>query len=223
MIKAAIFDMDGTLLDSMPFWKSAPARFLKRHGIIAEPGIEKVTFNMTLDEASDYVRTMYHLPMTVPEISHETDLMAREYYNSEAALKEDVVCFLEILKKKGLKMAVGTVTDRVCVEAALTRLRIIDYFEGIVTASEAGRGKRFPDIFLNCARMLSSSPEETIVFEDSLTAVRTANEAGFITAGIFDNCNDYLADDLKKESRYFIPDFRLAPKILSGLLKPDQA
>ncbi|MGN1340418.1 MAG: HAD family hydrolase [Oscillospiraceae bacterium] len=184
-IKAAIFDLDGTLLDSSTVWEGLGERFLARRGITPKPGLSALLNFMTLTEGCEFLRQEYRLPETAAEIQSEICGIIADFYRNECGLKPGAEQLLRELHRRGIALVIATAGEEALSRAALERLGVLTLFRGIVTCAEYGSKTR-PDIFLNAAVLVGSPPTQTAVFEDSLHAVRTAKEAGFLTAAVAD-------------------------------------
>lgn len=206
-LQGAIFDMDGTLLDSMPVWQSLGSDMLRRQGREPEPGLDEKLRTMSLRQSAEYCRARYDLPQTAEEIVAMTDSMVDDFYRSRVTAKPGVDRFLSLLKMQGVWMYVATATDRAQAEAALEHTKLRDYFRGIITCTEAGHGKDDPEIFEKAMRRLHSNKKDTVVFEDSLHAIRAAKAAGFRVAGVYDAFNEADQDAIRAECDYYIRAF----------------
>lgn len=174
MIKGAIFDVDGTLLDSMGIWKDVGVRYLNSIGIEAEPDLGNILFTMSIQEGVQYVKEHYHLSQEIEEIEQNVLDIISDYYKETAPLKSGAVELLEKLRNSNIPMTIASSNNKKEIEMAFERLEIAKYFDRIFTCEEAGAGKTKPDIYLQAAEYLGSRPEETLVFEDVIHAVRTA-------------------------------------------------
>ena len=179
MIRGAIFDVDGTLLDSMAIWEDAGARYLKGLGIQAQEDLGKLLFPMSLQEGAAYMKARYDLKLSVSQIIEGVGDTVRDYYFYEAPLKKGAADFLGKLSRKDIPMAVATSSELEHIEAAFKRLNVNQYFQKIFTCSQVGAGKSRPDIYFAAGRYLGTEPRETSVFEDVLHAIETAVSAGF--------------------------------------------
>lgn len=197
-IKAAIFDVDGTLLDSMPIWEDAGERYLKSVGIAAGPELGKILFPMSLEEAAVYMKEEYKLPYSAEEIVDGTLQVIEQFYREEVLLKEGAASVLAKMKAQKIRIAAATSGNRELVEAAFTRLGIRNYFEKIFTCTEVGAGKSQPDIYLRAAKSLGAVPEETLVFEDALHAMETAKNAGFPVVGVYDKSSEMQSAQIQE-------------------------
>ena len=187
--RGAIFDADGTLLDSMHVWRNLGELYLRRRGIEPEEGLSGKLWPLSYEQGCGYLRENYGLRESVSEIQREISGMIEDFYRNEAALKPGVREFLRGLAERKIPMVIATAGDKELLNAALVRNGIAEYFCGVLTCSELETDKHDPKIFLACAESLGLPPCEVAVFEDSSFAVRTAEEAGFITYRIKDGQN----------------------------------
>ena len=203
MIKGAIFDVDGTILDSMGIWDEAGIRYLSSKGIEAPKDLGDTLFAMTITEAADYLKEKFALKETTDVIEQGILDTVKDYYYEEAPLKSKVVEILDILKRENIPMVVASSSEKAHIEVAFQRLGILKYFQAIYTCQEVGEGKSSPLIFEKACEELGTNPEETYVFEDALHAIKTAKKAGFRTVGIYDR---YSEKDKKRfrEQQIFI-------------------
>lgn len=197
---AAIFDMDGTILESMHIWENAPGIFLKGVGKVAEPDLGKRMFTMSMLQGADFMKSQYSLDMSLEAIMDGVNHVVEDFYYHEVQLKNNADHFLHDMKQSGAKMTLATASDRHVTEAALTRLNVIQYFDGIFTCTEIGAGKNLPDIFLAAAEHMGTQPKDTWVFEDSLYALETVKKAGFKAVGVYDESSKDNTEQIKEVS-----------------------
>ena len=186
-IRGAIFDVDGTLLDSMFIWDTIGEAYLRSIGYQPKENLNETFKNMSLHQAARYYQTEYGVTQSIDEIMDGVNAMLERYYRFEVPLKPGVAELLERLRQNGVKLCIATATDRHLVEAALDRCGVLSCFGEIFTCNEVGHGKDEPDIFEAALRFLGTRREETLVFDDALYAVRTAKEAGFPVAAVYDS------------------------------------
>lgn len=191
--KAVIFDVDGTLLDSMEIWDNVGARYLHRLGIQAEEGLRETLFPMSARQGASYLNEHYQLHKTESEVVQGILETVRDFYYHEAELKEGVRKLLAYLDSEGIPMAIATSSERQHIEHAFERLGIRQYFQVICTCFEENTGKKeSPLIYQKASEYLKVAPEKTYVFEDVLYAVRIAKKAGYRVAAVYDS---YSAKD----------------------------
>lgn len=206
MLKGAIFDLDGTLLDSMFIWDTFGEDYLKTLGIQPKENLRETFRTFTLEQAAAYYRAHYGVTLTVKEIVDDINTMVAEMYRARVTLKPGVKAFLERLYKSGVKMCVATVTDRPVAEDILRRLGVAGYFSGIFTCAEVGYDKTSPHIYRKALEFLGTEKKETVVFEDALYAVKTAKEDGFTAIAVYDE-HEPMQKELQEISDDYIKDF----------------
>lgn len=207
MLTGAIFDVDGTLLDSMHIWRGLGERYLLRNGITAEEGLADKLYPMSLEESSVYLKQRYRLTDSIGKIVSDTVAMIEAFYQNEVSLKPGVVSYLKELKKQGIPMAIATSGNREILVKALESLQIKDYFQHILTCSDYGVSKREPMIYVAAAEKLGSRPVQTLVFEDVLHGILAARSAGFVTVAVEDFSNERDRELIRNNSDYYIADF----------------
>ena len=204
MNKGAIFDVDGTLLDSMPIWDDASERFLTGLGVKAEPGLSDIMFRMSLDEGAAYLKSAYGLDLSEQEIKDGILGVIRDFYFYQAQLKPGAGEFLAQMKAREIPMYIATSSNREHIRAAFERLGVYNYFDGLITCEEAGAGKSDPRIFLLAADRMGLEPADIFVFEDVIHAIRTANSAGFVTVGVYDAASSSDNTAIREESGLYL-------------------
>ena len=204
MIAGAIFDLDGTILDSIPIWEQAAEVFLHSMGIEAEKGLGKTMFTMSMQQGAAFLKERYLSEWEVEAIIAGINRTIEDFYFQQVPLKEGAGGFLKAMKEAGIKMVAATSSDRRVVEGALKRLKIMDCFARIFTCTEIGAGKDQPDIYLAAAAFMGTRPEETWVFEDALYALETAKKAGFRTVGVFDAFSAGDQGKIKEISDFYL-------------------
>jgi len=204
MIAGVIFDIDGTVLDSMSIWDKAAEMFLNSIGIEAEKGLGKIMFSMTMTNGAEFLKNRYLLNMDIDAIIAGINNTIKDFYFYQVQLKEGVEQFLKDMKQTGIKMVAATSSDRQIVETALERLDVMSSFEQIFTCTEIRAGKGKPDIYLSAAEYMRTLPKDTWVFEDALYAIQTAKNAGFRTVGVYDASSIVNLDEIKKISDIYL-------------------
>jgi thiamine-phosphate diphosphorylase len=185
-MKAAVFDMDGTLLNSMPMWEHAAELYLKSKNIEPQHDIWDRTKSLDMQQTAVYFKQAYRMPDAVQSIVEEIDGLIYERYAHVLELKDGAAEFLQALSARNIPMVLATSTDRCCAEACLKRLGIADCFTELLTCSELGSGKNKPDIYRKAQHCTGMDAAHTVVFEDALYAGRTAVQAGFPVCAVYD-------------------------------------
>ncbi len=206
-ISGAIFDMDGTLIDSMHIWDTQGEDFLRAHGFEPEPGTHDLFLAMGMNEFSAYVKTRYDIPLSIDEMRRDINKRVAKEYEMISSLKSGVCEYLGKLKKGGSRMCIATATDRTHVEKTLSRFGILHFFDEIFTCGEVGIPKTEPAIFDMAREFLGTPREETCVFEDSLFASETAKGAGYKVVGVYDRFSAHNEEKLRKISDVYIKSF----------------
>lgn len=208
-IKGAIFDLDGTLLDSMPMWRKVGSEFLKRRGIEPKAGFDDKFRTMTLLQTAKYFNEHYGIKEDEESIVKEFENIVFPHYQNDIPLISGVLNMLEEFKKREIKMCIATATNRPLVEAALKRLKIEDYFCGLITCLEAGAGKQHPDIYRQALKITGTEKSETAIFEDALHAIKTAKKDDFFVVGIYDFDSREWQEEIKKQTDSYVTDYDL--------------
>ncbi|MBR3419419.1 MAG: HAD family phosphatase [Oscillospiraceae bacterium] len=185
-LRGIIFDVDGTLLDSMGMWSELDRVFLRENGIDPPHDISDIVKKMTVEMSSAYFVERFRLDMTPEDVKNRVEELAAEAYRTHLPLKNGAKDFLAAAAERGIPMAVASANYPGLLDAAFRRLGIDGYFRTVLTPGEQLAGKHAPDIYLEAARLLGSEPAETAVIEDALHAAETAKAAGFYTVGFRD-------------------------------------
>ena len=195
-IEGAIFDVDGTLLDSMYIWDNAAENYLISMGVRPKPGLNDELRDIGGHEIAAYFRREYGIDKTEEEISTGIYDTLEDAYVNRAPLKEGVIETLDMLRGRKIGICAATATDRHLIEPALRRCGIYGYFSRIFTCGEERTSKNSPDIYIRAARFLGAEISKTLVFEDALYAVKTAAAAGFIVIGVHDRSEGDSKDEI---------------------------
>ena len=206
-MKYAIFDFDGTLIDSMKMWRNVGRVFLESHGY---PPLkyQKKTSNDTWEH--DFlreVREQLNIDVTYEEFFKWFSDYVIGQYSYHLQLKDNAYSLLSKLKSEGVKMCICSSTHRFMMQSALNRLELNEFFEFTCHCNEFGKEKNAPEIFLHCMEKLGAEkPCEVAVFEDAFYAASTAKKAGFYVAGIYDT-TEHRNEEMRKICDQYISDF----------------
>lgn len=180
----AIFDMDGTLVDSMSFWKDLASEYLSCKGVKhMKEDIQERIKPMTMSESAELFRREFGMTGD-PEA--QMNAMMDDHYRNDIPLKPGVAEYLQNLHRRGVRMCVASATAENLMETCLTRLGVREYFEFLLSCETVGAGKRSPLVYHESAKRLGMDPGEIAVYEDALYAVQTAKAAGFHVVGVYD-------------------------------------
>lgn len=205
--KAIIFDMDGTLLDSLSVWADSDREFITGLGLEYDGRHSLAMKRMHFDSACEYLVKEFSLPFSAEETGKKILEIVEEHYIKVVPLKDGAEEFLAAAHKAGIKMCVATSNKRSLAEASLKAKDIMDYMEFVITSDEVGCGKESPEIFLKAAELLGAKPERTVVFEDSIHAVLSAKSAGFKVVGVYDKLCPEEFEEIEKYADRSVKSF----------------
>ena len=211
-VSAAIFDLDGTIADSLWVWNLIDEKFFDRRGILLPQDYKDTIKGMGFSQAAAYTKRRFALEQSEQEIVGEWYSMAIEEYSYNIRIKAGVREYLEYLQGVGVKIGLATASGRELFEPLLKNNGIYDFFDAFATTDEAGRDKTFPDVYLLCAKRLFAQPCNCMVFEDILPGVRSSKSAGMQVTGVFDRFSETERQAVEAEADFFIEDFRNAPR-----------
>lgn len=208
-MKVAIFDMDGTIVDSLPFfkvfWRIVGEIYYNDPSFYPPLYIDKTIRTTPLVESAHFIRHELEIPCSDDEFLALTVKVMDDFYATQAKLKPGVREYLQSLRERGVRACVASASSAEYIKYNLEKYGIADMFEFVVSCVDVGSGKDKPDIYFAALERFGTSAEETCVFEDSFVALETAKRAGFITVGIHDNGN-YDHDRLEAASDYYLAD-----------------
>ena len=210
---SAIFDLDGTLIDSMEIWREIDEEFFARRGMSVPDGYQQAIAHLGAAECACYTVERYLPRERAEDIVAEWSVLSCEKYAAKDAaryFKPGSVDFLRKLFACGVKLAVATASSEELFMPVLQAGSVAELFTCFVTVEQAGRNKSFPDIFLRSSERLGVPPAQCVVFEDNLVALRAANAAGMMTVGVFDDASRASHAAMRAEADCFIEDFHAA-------------
>ncbi|WP_288683767.1 HAD family phosphatase [uncultured Eubacterium sp.] len=207
-IEGAVFDLDGTLLDSSWVWEKVDKKFLGDRGFqVPDDYVDEIS-PLGAERAAVYTIERFGLNEDKDDIVREWIEMAKKEYATEVVCKPYAKEFLEELHKLNIKMAVATSSDRELFMKTLEREGILKYFQKIVTVDEVERGKGYPDIYEEAARRIKVNPHKCLVFEDILAGVTGASLGEFNVVAVFDEKSKHNWEKIKSISKYSINDYK---------------
>ena len=212
-MNVCIFDLDGTLLDSMDVWESIDIDFLEKRGIVIPDNYIETVLSMSFPEAAAYTINRFSLPESVDDLIKEWNDMALCAYGNSVQMKPHAKEYLTALHKQGVKMAIATSLPVKLYEAVLHNHDIYSLFHVRCSTDEVAYGKSHPDIFLYTAKKLGASPCDCVVFEDILAAIKSAKGIGMTVYGVYDKSSESDWKQISKIADGVIVDFKNAPMV----------
>jgi HAD superfamily hydrolase (TIGR01509 family) len=207
-VEGMIFDLDGTLIDSMPAWENIGSDFLKKHGIAPPDDLNETIKIMSFAESARYFIEFYGVAMTEAQVGDEINGMIRENYAKHIALKPFVKEALDQYLNQGIKMAILTATHKTLTELVLRRFGLLDHFEFILTSGMTGLPKSQPEIYHQAVAQLKLPAQQITIFEDSLHCIQAARASGCQIAGVFDEASKNDWEEIKKIADCTIMSFK---------------
>ncbi len=205
-IKGAIFDIDGTIVDSMPTWYMAGANLLDKYNIKADDELGRTLFSLTIEETANYLKKTYGIDLSIEEIIDAINDAMRVYYGEKVQAKPGMVELIKLFSENGIKLTVATSTDRETFMPCFERLGLTKCFDRLFTCTEVGHSKSDPDIFLQALDFMGTKPEETYLFEDGLYSAKTAKKLGIKIVAVYDKVSKHDWEEFKK-----IADITIVP------------
>nr|WP_294488958.1 HAD family phosphatase [uncultured Anaerosporobacter sp.] len=206
-IKAVIFDLDGTLVDSMWMWREIDVEYLSQFDIEVPSDLQQAVEGMSFSETAQYFKERFNLPDPVEVIKMQWNKMAWDKYGNEVPLKKGVIEFLEELRSRGIKTGIATSNSKELVEHVLKSLNITEYFDSVRTSCEAKKGKPAPDIYLLVADDLQVDPKDCLVFEDLALGIMAGKGAGMRVCTVFDPYSEDDRDRKRELADYYIDTY----------------
>ena len=206
--KAIIFDLDGTLVDSMWIWKQIDIDFLSKRNIDFPEDLQKEIEGMSFTETANYFKNRFEIEESIEAIQDEWHHMAVEFYTSRIPLKDDVKHLMAHATANNIVMGIGTSNSKALLLTVLQAHDIEKYFKTLRTSCEVASGKPSPDIFLKVAEDLGVSPRECLVFEDTYAGVKAGKNAGMTVVGIYDEVSASSREEIKGLADLYVTSFR---------------
>lgn len=212
-IDTVIFDLDGSLVDSMWMWREIDLEFLGARGMELPDDFQRKIEGMSFTETAVYSKERFGLSESVEELKAIWNEMAMEKYSHEVELKPEALAFLEHCKARGISMGIATSNSRELVAAVSGALNLASYIDEIVTSCEVPRGKPSPDVYLEAARRLCALPARCLVFEDVPAGIMAGKQAGMQVCAVKDAFSAELDAEKRQLADYYISSYR---QILEG-------
>lgn len=206
-IEAVIFDLDGSLVDSMWMWKEIDREYLGQFQIDVPDDLQSIIEGMSFSETAAYFKERFQIPHSIEQMKADWNRMAWDKYSREVPLKKGVFEFLVHCKNSGIKLGIATSNSRELVERIAEVHQLNDYFSCIKTSCDAKKGKPAPDIYLLVASELGVEPKKCLVFEDIVAGILAGKSAGMKTCAVEDDYSLHQQEEKKKMADYYIRDF----------------
>lgn len=206
-IKGVIFDLDGTLIDSMWMWKEIDREYLSGYGISLPEDYQKCIEGMSFHEVAVYTKERFGIPDTLDGIKDTWNRMSEEFYRTRVPEKPGVLAFLRFLKKQGIRCGIATSNSRKLSESVLRARGLDGFFDVHLTGCEVAHGKPYPDIYLEVAGRLMLSPGQCLVFEDVEAGIAAGKAAGMKVCAVYDAYSLASPELLKTMADYYIDSF----------------
>lgn len=204
---AVIFDMDGSMVDSMWLWKEIDVEYLGRFHIPLPQDLQSRIEGMSFHETAVYFKEHFPIPDSVEQMKADWNRMAWDKYEREVPLKPGVRAFLENCRERGIKLGIATSNSRELVENVARVHGLHDFFDCIMTGSEVERGKPSPDIYLAVAERLQVPPERCLVFEDIVPGIQAGKSAGMEVCAVEDDYSADAREQKKSLADYYIENY----------------
>ncbi|QAA35030.1 HAD family hydrolase [Clostridium manihotivorum] len=206
-IKAAIFDLDGTLIDSLWIWDKIDTDYLINKGLTKPDNLKEEIGHLSFEQTALYFKNKFNISDNIEDIMDEWHSMAVAHYREDVKLKPGAKDFLLRLKALNIKIGLATSNSQELLRAALEANGVYELFDSITTTDEVSRGKNFPDVYLLAADKLGITPNECVVFEDILVAVKGAKAAGMKVVGVYDESSKDDVEQVKSIANRYIESY----------------
>ncbi len=206
-IKGVIFDLDGTLVDSMWMWKAIDIEYLGKRNLQCPEDLQKMIEGMSFTETAAYFKERFNLPDSLEEIKAEWVLMSLDKYKHQVPLKPGAGRFLQFLKDRNIPMGIATSNGSAMVDGVLESLKIRPFFHTVVTACQVQAGKPAPDIYLYVAKELGVRPQDCLVFEDVPAGIQAGKAAGMKVVAMADEFSCHMEADKRRLADFWADDF----------------
>lgn len=206
--RAVLFDLDGSLVNSMWVWEEIDLEFLGKRGLELPDFYQSEIEGMSFTETAIYTKNLFHLPESVEELKEIWNDMAMEKYTKEVQFKPGALEFLKYCKQQQIKMGIASSNSRELVEAVVYALGMEGYIQEVVTSCEVFAGKPAPDVYLEAAKRLGVCPKECLVFEDVIAGIKAGKNAGMTVCAVEDDFSMDCMEEKKRLADYYITHYQ---------------
>lgn len=214
MMKAVIFDLDGSLVDSMWIWKAIDMEYLGKFGIELPPDLQDSIGGKSFTETAIYFKERFQIPDSLEQIKEDWNRMAYDKYANEVPLKPGVREFLDYCREHQIRLGIATSNSRELVDNIVRTHELIDYFDCVMTGCEVAKGKPAPDIYLAVAKQLEVAPADCLVFEDIVQGIQAGKAAGMQVCAVDDAFSRAQEKEKRNLADYYIHHYNEVMDIL---------
>lgn len=205
--KAILFDLDGTLVDSMWLWYGIDVEYLGRFNLSVPSNLQQSIEGMSFTETATYFKERFSINASIDEIKEDWNNMAWDKYCHEVPLKDGVFEFIKECHSHNIKLGIASSNSRALIENVLKVHHIIEYFDCIITGCDVPNGKPQPDIYLKAASELNVAPKDCLVFEDIVSGIKSGINAGMEVCAVEDKYSVYQREEKRALSNYYIVNY----------------
>ncbi len=206
-VEAVLFDLDGSLVDSMWIWQEIDVEYLQKFGITLPENLQTEIEGMSFSETAVYFKEKFQIPDSLEKIKSDWNHMAWDKYSHQVPLKNGALEFITYCHENNIRLGIATSNSRELVENVIQVHGIRDYFDSIVTGCDVAKGKPSPDIYLETARRCHTAPDKCLVFEDIIPGILAGKAAGMKVCAVDDDYSSQQKEEKKKLSDFFIKDY----------------
>jgi len=206
MIKLAILDLDGTILDSMGYWEKAPVDYLKNLGKTITPKQNEYFLSLSFPEGVAYLKEEFDIKQKDDELTDGINSVMELNYLNNVKIKGEFLKLLKCFKNHNIKMCIASATDHYLIEKAIKKQGIDKYIEYILSSTNVGTSKKKPDIYLMCTKHFNVKPTEAMIFEDLPYGLIATEGLGFTRVGLYDKTSSNLQEHLKNHSEFYFEE-----------------
>ena len=205
--KAVIFDLDGSLVDSMWLWKDIDVEYFAKFHKTLPDDLQSQIEGMSFSETAQYIKERFHFPVSVEEMKQDWNAMALYKYQHEVPLKPGIPSFLDYCREHNIKLGIATSNSRELVEEVINAHGLQHYFDCIMTGCDVNKGKPSPDIYLAVSEKLKVKPQHCLVFEDIIPGIMAGKNAGMTVCAVEDEYSKEQEKEKRFAADYYIKDY----------------
>lgn len=206
--EAIIFDMDGTLADSMGIWHQIDIEYFAGFGIELPDDLQKCIEGMCFHDTAVYIQKRFNIPTTIEEMKDTWNRMALYKYGHEVKLKPGALEFIKYACTHGLKLAIATSNSRILTDELLKAQKLESYFDFVLTGCDSLKSKPDPEVYLTAAKGLKVDPSKCVVFEDIVPGIMAGKNAGMRVVAVDDEYSSYSKAEKENLADYYLLSYQ---------------